>query len=143
MLVFAITILRIIYFIAKFSNNFFIKFFYVLRYLAFSEWLLFGLASFCGLRVVDDFRCRNGLPLTGVVGRLHRFWGSLPARDMGHFRYSKIYWWDNFSAFTRLRCFQWVLYVLWLSGYGFSPKVFHFSVSEEKRVGEFFMGELV
>ena len=32
------------------------------------------------------------------------------------------------------------LFVLWLSGYGFSPKVFHFSVSEEKRVGEFFMG---
>ena len=36
-----------------------------------------------------------------------------------------------------------VLFVLWLSGYGFSPKVFHFSVSDEKRVGEFFMGELV
>ena len=35
------------------------------------------------------------------------------------------------------------LFVLWLSGYGFSPKVFHFSVLEEKRVGEFFMGELV
>ena len=34
----------------------------------------------------------------------------------------------------------WVLFVLWLSGYGFSPKVFHFSVSDEKRVGEFFMG---
>lgn len=32
------------------------------------------------------------------------------------------------------------LFVLWLSGYGFSPKVFHFSVLEEKRVGEFFMG---
>lgn len=94
MLVFAIAILRIIYFIAKFSNNFF----YVLRYLAFSEWLLFGLASFCGLRVVDDFRCLNGLPLTGVVGRLRRFWGSLPARDMGHFRYSKFDWWDNFRA---------------------------------------------
>lgn len=75
MLVFAIAILRIIYFIAKFSNNFFIKFFYVLRYLAFSEWLLFGLASFYGLRVVDDFRCRNGLPLTEVVGRLRRFFG--------------------------------------------------------------------
>ena len=34
------------------------------------------------------------------------------------------------------------LFVLWLSGYGFSPKVFHFSALEEKRVGEFFMGEL-
>ena len=33
-------------------------------------------------------------------------------------------------------------FVLWLSGYGFSPKVFHFSVLEEKRVGVFFMGEL-
>ena len=52
-------------------------------------------------------------------------------------------WLDNFCAFTRLRCFQWALFVLWLSGYGFSPKVFHFSVLDEKRVGEFFMGELV
>ena len=37
----------------------------------------------------------------------------------------------------------WVLFVLRLSGYGFSPKVFHFLASDEKRVGEFFMGELV
>ena len=37
----------------------------------------------------------------------------------------------------------WVLFVLRLSGYGFSPKVFHFFASDEKRVGEFFMGELV
>ena len=38
----------------------------------------------------------------------------------------------------------WVLFVLRLSGYGFSPKVFHFFLaSDEKRVGEFFMGELV
>lgn len=51
-------------------------------------------------------------------------------------------WLDNFCAFTRLRCFQWVLFVLWLSGYGFSPKVFLFSVLEEKWVGVFFMGEL-
>ena len=34
----------------------------------------------------------------------------------------------------------WVLFVLRLSGYGFSPKVFHFLASDEKRVGEFFMG---
>ena len=59
-------------------------------YVAFTGWWLFGLASFCGLRAVDDFRCRNALPLTGVEGRLRRFWGSLLARDMGHFRYSRI-----------------------------------------------------
>lgn len=34
----------------------------------------------------------------------------------------------------------WVLFVLRLSGYGFSPKVFHFLASDEKRVGEFFYG---
>ena len=34
----------------------------------------------------------------------------------------------------------WVLFVLRLSGYGFSPKVFYFLASDEKRVGEFFMG---
>ena len=52
--------------------------------------MAFGFGLLFGLRAVDDVRCRNTLPLTGVVSRLRRFWGSLQARDMGHFRYSRI-----------------------------------------------------
>ena len=34
----------------------------------------------------------------------------------------------------------WVLFVLRLSGYGFSPKVFHFSVLDEQKGGGAFHG---
>ena len=46
---------------------------------------LFGLASFCGLRVVDDVRCQAVLPLTGGGVSLSSFSGFIASERYGSF----------------------------------------------------------
>ena len=53
------------------------------------RWLCGGLGFFLWASEYGDLRCRNTLPLTGVVGRLRRFLGFIDGERYGSFSFFK------------------------------------------------------